>query len=246
MAPELLATGSNYWIDSWDNLVSSSDLSVESEKTIGQILARVHEIPTEWFDEAKAQYIEEEPAAVTFPAGSLAWLHIHRELFKAVPAESDESKYEYATAVTTDHPIGGRIVTTHGLFYSGHIINLGEEHGEDWFRCINFANTCVTHAIHDIAYGICNMSLDQIKAFLSGYLEETTGQEASEEEIRSLWLEAELYKLTLWHNGGVLDLGSIEHETEEEVMKLIAAIQNFMEFVRNSEEAQNELLENGL
>jgi len=81
------------------------------------------------------------------------------------------------------------------------------------------------------------MSLDQIKAFLSGYLEETTGQEASEEEIRSLWLEAELYKLTLWHNGGVLDLGSIEHETEEEVMKLIAAIQNFMEFVRNSEEA---------
>ena len=57
---------------------------------------------------------------------------------------------------------------------------MGEEHDEAGiyrFRVTDFEFTCVTHAIHDLSYGICcSFMPDRQKAFLAGYLEEVTGK----------------------------------------------------------------------
>ena len=251
LGPKLLAMGSNYWIDQWEGVGDFSGSSAEMWNKCGRLLARVHTIPIDWFDELKAKYIDQEPVAAVFPEGTFAWVHLQRESWQSdLPSMSDDSKYEYATAVTTDHPIGARIVTAHGDFHPGNIIDLGDEHsnaGVYRFRCIDFEFSCVTHAIHDLSFGICCANqADKKKAFLSGYLEDVTGQEPSDEEIRSLQLEAELYKLTLWHSGGMLCPWEQGDETEETIMELVAAVKNFVEYVRKNEDAQNELLEKGL
>ena len=208
LAPDLLEVGSNYWIDSWCGVGDFSGQGVEMWNRCGKLLATIHKIPTQWFDDLKAKYIEQEPVAAQFPAGSLAWFHLQRESWQQLPKMSDESKLAYASAVTTEHPIGGRIVTAHGDFHPGNIIDLGEEHDDAGiyrYKIADFEFTCVTHAIHDISYGVCcSFMPDRVKAFLAGYLEEATAREATDEEIRELHLEAELYKLALWHSGGVL------------------------------------------
>jgi len=151
--------GSNYWIDQWEGVGDFSGSSAEMWNRCGRLLARIHTIPTDWFDELKAKYIDQEPVAAVFPEGTFAWVHLQRESWQAdLPSMSDDSKYEYATAVTTDHPIGARIVTAHGDFHPGNIIDLGDEHsnaGVYRFRCIDFEFSCVTHAIHDLSFGIC-------------------------------------------------------------------------------------------
>ena len=187
----MLALGSNYWIDQWEGVGDFSGSSVEMWNKCGKLLAQVHTIPTDWFDELKAKYIEQEPVAARLTEGSFAWPHLQRESWQNdLPSMSDDSKYEYATAVTTDHPIGARILTSHGDFHPGNIIDLGEEHNDAGvyrFRCIDFEFSCVTHAIHDICFGICCAhEAAKKKAFLSSYLEDVTGKEPSDEEIRSL------------------------------------------------------------
>ena len=68
------------------------------------------------------------------------------------------------------------------------------------------------------------------------------GQSVTDEEIRSLQIEAELYSLATWF-GGMLPVWQISDKTEEELMGLVAAIKAFCAHVRGSEAAQNELLE---
>ena len=175
LGPKLLAMGSNYWIDQWEGVGDFSGSKAEMWNKCGKLLARVHTIPTEWFDELKAKYIEQEPVAAVFPEGTFAWVHLQRESWQSdLPSMSDDAKFEYATAVTTDHPIAARIVTAHGDYHPGNIIDLGEEHDEEGvyrFRCIDFEFSCVTHAAHDLSFGVCCAGeSDKKKAFLSGYL----------------------------------------------------------------------------
>jgi len=149
---------------------------------------------------------------------------------------------EFATAVLTDHPIGGRIVTTHGDFHGPNIIDMGPDFDTtqgNRYRVVDFEFTCVTHAIHDIAYGnaIANRTPNMASAFLTGYLEELTGETASDEDIRSLQVEAEIYTLTLCHSGGMLAPWMLSNNTEEEICELIAEIKSFCTFVRGSREA---------
>ena len=145
LGPKQLAFRENFWIDQWQGVGTAKDDTPESWKKIGQLLASVHMIPTEWWYEHKIQYLEMEPVASMFPDGSLAWVFMQRGgWFSHLPVLSENAKIEYATAITTDHPIAGRIVTTHGDFHPGNIIDLGEDYdhaGSYRFRCVDFEFT---------------------------------------------------------------------------------------------------------
>ena len=68
---------------------------------------------------------------------------------------SDAGKSELATAYTTEHPIAGRIVTVHGDFHPGNIIDLGEDQEKidgRRFSQIDFEFTCVSHAVYDCCH----------------------------------------------------------------------------------------------
>lgn len=241
LGPRQLTFGTNYKIDEFQGIGTAKGDTPEMWAKMGALLARVHMIPTEWCDVYKAQCIDIEPVATMFPAGSLAWMYMHRGVwFSALPALSDDAKLDLATAVGTDHPIGGRIVTTHGDFHPGNVLDMGEDvEGDNRLKCIDFEFTCVTHAIHDISYGKNCFGRDvaKIRSFLTGYLQELNGNDVAEEEIQSLWIEAELATFGTWQSGGKLCPWDLSEKTEEEVMELVAEIKAFTSFVRGSEEA---------
>ena len=83
-----------------------------------------------------------------------------------------------------------------GDYHSGNMLI----HADNSITNIDFEFTTVTHAIQDLGFGIacCGHSQDNKRAFLKGYLQEL-GEEASDADVESLWVEAELAQLGRWN-----------------------------------------------
>lgn len=92
-------------------------------EALGANLARVHSVPTDWWKSLKEELVRDWPALDAAPEGSVIWSFLARgkpghlkpeEWAKAYTVLDAENWQRYTATISTDHPIGSRIVTTHG------------------------------------------------------------------------------------------------------------------------------------
>ena len=228
LAPRWITHGSDWWIEPWTEVdISAGRDGAHYWKTMGAHLASVHRIPTSWwFDQVKPAILVECPVAAAFPAGSVAWAHLARGMWQThfltgnplnrdgtfrddkPPSElrlSEEAQTRFASAFATDHPVGSRIVTCHGDYHDGNLL----VRRDGTIQCIDFEFACVTHAVQDLGYIMLLNShhpsapatarTDFLRAYLQGL-----GEPASDADVASLALEAELATLASWCRGGRL------------------------------------------
>lgn len=262
LGPRRLAEGSDWFVEEWQGKSFEKDwvaMAKESKmlddwKKIGQLLAKVHKMPTEWFEEFRDELIAKRPVFKEVPKGSHVWSYFARDVklndfgVMTDPDCADVLK-EYADpgAFGPVHPVGKRIVTAHCDYHPCNIVAVN-----DGCLCIDFEGTVVTHAIQDLAYGVASSLLSSNKrAFLTAYLE-TLGE--STDDLETLLLDCELAQLASWAYGGRLDIGDCRNLCQciagcadigggkEDVLELVNFCKTYASKVRASPELQRKLL----
>mmetsp|Transcript_133523 Transcript_133523/g.249693 ORF Transcript_133523/g.249693 Transcript_133523/m.249693 type:complete len:459 (+) Transcript_133523:55-1431(+) len=211
-----------------------------SPAELGELLARIHAIPTGWYDEWRVSICARRPALLSAESGSHIWPFTARQqIFEKL---SDESIRLWCQAgPKAASSAGARIVTTHGDFHPANIIR-----GQDGLQVIDFGLTCVTSAAKDLSWA-CEYFLHGIeekRAFASAYLK-AGGLPAENDEVDALLLDAECFALHSFT--GVL-LGQLDNLREDPVRGL----DDYFAFAAIAEDAltntqlRSEILEKGL
>jgi len=277
LGPRRLAAGDGWHIDEWadgaaDNIRGHSFRdsrgrtgTVEEWARIGELLAHVHQLPCNWFEEYRQEVISAHPRMAAAPRASHIWgyfAHMHdpRESFGPLMAEGDDGRedllaeYLELGALVCAHPVAARAVTTHGDFHHGNILDAA-----GGLLCVDFEGTCVSQAVQDLAYHFCG---DGAKgsgrnprklAFLAAYLR-VLGKDP--DVLEPLLVECELASICFCGMARQLPptLGGGAHgtarafrgRTRAEVSGLIGLWRRFVEEVRDSVALQEELKTEGL
>ena len=277
LGPRRLADGDGWHIDEWadgaaDNIRGHSFRdsrgrpgTVEEWARIGELLAHVHQLPCNWFEEYRQEVISAHPRMAEAPRASHIWgyfAHMHdpRESFGPLMAEGDDGRedllaeYLELGALVCAHPVAARAVTTHGDFHHGNILDVA-----GGVLCVDFEGTCVSQAVQDLAYHFCG---DGSKgsgrnprklAFLAAYLR-VLGEDP--DVLEPLLVECELASICFCGMARQLPptLGGGAHgtarafrgRTRAEVSDLIGLWRRFVEEVRDSVALQEELMTEGL
>ncbi len=277
LGPRRLAAGDGWHIDEWadgaaDNIRGHSFRdsrgrtgTVEEWARIGELLAHVHQLPCNWFEEYRQEVISAHPRMAAAPRASHIWgyfAHMHdpRESFGPLMAEGDDGRedllaeYLELGALVCAHPVAARAVTTHGDFHHGNILDAA-----GGLLCVDFEGTCVSQAVQDLAYHFCG---DGAKgsgrnprklAFLAAYLR-VLGKDP--DVLEPLLVECELAsicfcgmarQLPLTLGGGAHGTArAFRGRTRAEVSGLIGLWRRFVEEVRDSVALQEELKTEGL
>ena len=277
LGPRRLAEGDGWHIDEWADGVTENIRghsfrdsrgrpgTVEEWARIGELLAHVHQLPYDWFEEYRQEVISAHPRMAAAPRASHIWgyfsdMHNHQETFGPLMTEGDDDQedlfaeyLELGTLVCT-HPVAARAVTTHGDFHHGNILD-----ATGGLMCVDFEGTCVSQALQDLAYHFCG---DGAKgsgrnprklAFLAAYLR---GLGEDPEVLELLLVECELASICFCGMARQLPpaLGGGAHgtarafrgRTRTEVSDLIGMWKRFVEEVRDSTTLQEALKEEGL
>jgi hypothetical protein len=277
LGPQRLAEGDGWHIDEWADGVTENIRghsfrdsrgrpgTVEEWTRIGELLAHVHQLPCDWFEEYRQEVISAHPRMAAAPRASHIWgyfsdMHDPQETFGPLMTEGDDDQedlfaeyLELGTLVCT-HPVAARAVTTHGDFHHGNILD-----ATGGLMCVDFEGTCVSQALQDLAYHFCG---DGAKgsgrnprklAFLAAYLR---GLGEDPEVLEPLLVECELASICFCGMARQLPpaLGGGAHgmarafrgKTRAEVSDLIGMWRRFVEVVRDSTTLQEALKEEGL
>jgi len=251
LTPRVLAHNRTWMITQWQQGRRLDEDEPESGlREIGSLLAKVHSIHTSWFDEFRAQLLEEHPQLEGVDQGSHAWIYYARGITftkKETPIQNtsfflqtDEAELVQAWADCgswcPQHPVAKRIVTAHGDFHFGNIVRADD----GCLRLLDFDFACVTHAISDIAAVTARCLTPECKrAVLTGYLEQM--QEPVDASMETLLVDCELAQLGGWLHGSQLAAWDIHDLPKQDVMKLVRACEQFAAQVRESETLQEQL-----
>lgn len=66
--------GGGWWVEEWGGSRSLPWTSREEYAAMGRLLARMHAVPTEWFDASRAEAVRRWPLLERVTAGSHAWV----------------------------------------------------------------------------------------------------------------------------------------------------------------------------
>ena len=277
LGPQRLAEGDGWHIDEWAGGVTENIRghsfrdsrgrpgTVEEWARIGELLAHVHQLPCDWFEEYRQEVISAHPRMAAAPRASHIWgyfsdMHNPQETFGPLMTEGDDDQedlfaeyLELGTLVCT-HPVAARAVTTHGDFHHGNILDAA-----GGLLCVDFESTCVSQAVQDLAYHFCgdgtkgSSNNPRKLAFLTAYLS-ALGEDP--EVLEPLLVECELASICFYGMARQLPprLGGGSHgtawafrsRTKAEVSSLIELWKRFVAEVRSSATLREELKAEGL
>lgn len=265
--PRWLAHGSDWFIEEWEQGSADPEKSDEDWHQVGQLIAHIHSVSPDWFDDSRQKIYELGPACVktvleSLP-GSHAWLYLSRDISR--PNDDDLFRvFVDSGAIAPQHPITKRIVTTHGDFHQRNLIWTAS--GEP--KVVDLEFTSVSSAVFDLAALGYNLARENSKeAFecvLAGYLGEikldlneynaSEGSHSSDVEISGapdgnlmLKVDIELAQLLLWHGpGGLMPLWDLNSMEPEDAMQLVVTCKEFAQLVRDTEELQREIVDIGV
>ena len=205
LAPRRLAEGGDWFIVEWGGRTLGhpfgADMSDELGRSLpaelGRLLARVHAVPTAWYDETRARLRDAVPAlARVKDDGSHVWWYTARAREWGLDALDGDAMAAWAACLPPPASrAAARVVTIHGDFHPGNLIRAlapddpGRNAGEYWayapeapadaaeLLVIDHEFTCAAAAVHDLAYaqvlcGITPRGADAKRAFARAYLEE--------------------------------------------------------------------------
>ena len=277
LGPRRLAEGDGWHIDEWATGVTSNIRghsfrdsrgrpgTVEEWAKIGELLAHVHQLPFDWFEETRQEIISAHPRMAEVPRASHIWgyfasMHDPQEMLGPLMVEGDDDQedllaaYLELGALVCVHPVAARVVTTHGDFHHGNILDAA-----GGLLCVDFESTCVSQAVQDLAYHFCgdgtkgSSNNPRKLAFLTAYLS-ALGEDP--EVLEPLLVECELASICFFGMARQLPprLGGGSHgmawafrsRTKAEVASLIELWKRFVAEVRSSATLREELKAEGL
>jgi len=199
VAPARLAAGSDWYIVAWGGIeLGWGRPAGTSPEDVGRLLARVHTVPTDWWTPFEAELLQHIPQLARAAPGSYPWWFSARTSrfegtnfdWKHVTAEAVE-----AWAQASPKPasaIGARLVTSHGDFHGKNILRSADAS----LRVIDFEFSGVFEEALDLGYAFVTQpallrTAASKRAFVRAYIEETTGQAASTDDVEQLAVDAE-------------------------------------------------------
>ncbi|EOD03981.1 hypothetical protein EMIHUDRAFT_121722 [Emiliania huxleyi CCMP1516] len=157
--------GGGWWVEEWGGSRSLPWTSREEYAAMGRLLARMHAVPTEWFDASRAEAVRRWPLLGRVTAGSHAWVGLAWGLWEDEQLFIDWA--QLSGALAPEHPAARRVVTTHGDVHPGNVLQSG--------LVVDFENSCVCSAIYDLAFVVPSFVTGEseaaaARAFVEGYL----------------------------------------------------------------------------
>eukprot|EP00927_Polykrikos_kofoidii_P066800 TRINITY_DN62361_c0_g1_i1.p1 TRINITY_DN62361_c0_g1~~TRINITY_DN62361_c0_g1_i1.p1 ORF type:complete len:861 (-),score=115.43 TRINITY_DN62361_c0_g1_i1:180-2690(-) len=241
VAPKRIVEGSDWYLEPWESDGKPPAGKPQDWYNLGLLLARVHQVPVEWFEKCEEEIVSSNPQASATPKGSHAWLFLVR-IFPCKGCLKDAKLFaEYADPgpMAPVHPIASRIVTAHGDFHPNNVLDIG---GDSGLKVIDFEFTCVTSAVFDLAFAFFFVKDPELQdAFLTGYSENLGGVT----DLEMLKVDCLLARLFLWLPGGMLPAWEIDQLPDERARLKIKDCKEFAGWIRESKDRQKELIEKG-
>lgn len=236
VGPRRLAEGPDWFLEVWEAKGQPDCSSPEAWARVGALAAKLHEVPTDWFEPYRAEMLLEYPGAKAVPRDSPAWIFLARGLKFAETCPF--GAWGDMGPLAPRHPAAARVVTCHGDLHPGNLI----EHADGRLEVVDFEFIAVATAALDLAFGVacCGGNKDHRRAFLAAYLE-ATGHAADDDAIDELAVDAYLAVLYLWHSGGKL-AGWELPEDAGRAEALVEKCKAFAEEVRASPALRENLL----
>jgi len=216
--------------------------TVEEWARIGELLAHVHQLPCGWFEEYRQEIISAHPKMTEVSRANHIWgyftdRHDPGETFGPLMAEGHDQEgllasYLELGALVCVHLVTVRIMTTHGDFHHGNILDAAGRQ----LLCVGFEGTCVSQALPDLAYHFCGNGAKgsghnpSKLSFLAAYLR-VLGEDP--EALEPLLVECELASICF--------CGMDRHRTRGEVPHLIGLWRRFVAKVCGTAALQEEL-----
>jgi hypothetical protein len=206
LAPPRVTEGDNWFIDAWagSQVGSVYDLNrpistcqketgppaFATPAELGTLLAKIHAIPPDWYNEWRARVCARDPVLFAADANSHIWPFTARQAFlRALP---DEGLASWCQAGPKPASIAGaRLVTSHSDFHPANIVR-----GKGGLQVVDFGLASVTCATKDLAWA-CEYFLHgqgEKRAFASAYLT-ASGYAGECDEVDALLIDAECFAL---------------------------------------------------
>jgi hypothetical protein len=255
IAPGRLAQGCDWFIDPWAGSTiggvytlnrptfqerAKNGVATASPEELGELLAQIHAIPTDWFDEWREQVCIRTPVLRNASSSSHIWPFTARQEFlKDLPAEAI---MQWCSASPKPNSFyGARVVTSHADFHPANIVRTS-----DGLQVLDFGLACVTCAAKDLAwaceYFLCGRN--EKRAFASTYLM-SSGFPARDDDVDDLLLDAECFALHSFTGPLYGQLDSLRHDPQhglDEYLKFATIAEDSL----TSPALRQEILERGL
>ncbi|CAK0850293.1 unnamed protein product, partial [Prorocentrum cordatum] len=228
LAPPRLAHGGDWFLEPWVGLGEPA-LTEGLMATLGALVARVHSIPTDWYEPFRAPLCARMPALGSLPLGSHGWSWSAREYLLADLTPTCRSAWLGAECFAPRSALAARIVTAHGDCHRGNMLETSSG-----ILLIDFEWSCVMCAAQDLAFVVrtcCDNNLPKKRAFVRAY-SRACGASLSEQEVDDALFDCEVFSLST-HCGGPLELWEAHDDPE----KWLAAFRKFEAFVLSARES---------
>lgn len=213
------------------------DAVLTSCEELAGLLARIHNVPTDWFDEVRDALRSRCPALREAAVGSHVWYYTaRRSLFEEL---TDEGKLQWSVedGFAPVSAAGARVVSCHGDFHCRNILKLPD--GQ--LRAVVTEFACVAHAIQDVSWAL-SLWLREPEAkrrFGRAYLA-ASGLPSEPDDVHAFLVDCEIGRLGVhgpaWAQGLPRKKRGANPELYRVCMKVAAA-------VRSNTGLQEEVLE---
>jgi len=239
LAPQRLAQGDSWYIEPWEGCGHPSLNNAEFFRDLGALLAKIHALPTPWFDVHRTQLCNQTSALQEVPLGSHAWCFCGHSQLDELEADVLNAFLDPALVVPA-HPVASRIVTSHGDLHPQNMLNAGGR-----AMCIDFEYACVTYAVFDLALGVAlagfSGDMNNRQVLMHSYLE-TIGDYFGPEDVEALVFEAEMARACYLH--GVLQPSRLTYSPHT-ALGVISAMKCFVSRARASQSLRMEIMRLG-
>lgn len=150
LAPCRIAQGSDWFVETWAGTTLGTPFALKdaTPEEIGTLLAKVHALPTEWFDETRERLMQSYPELRQVPRSSGLWKAgvRHADSFQGLTTEQWDLWKKMMPEMTS--PYATKAVTCHGDLHPQNLVR-----GTDGkIRLIDLEATCVSNAATDFAW----------------------------------------------------------------------------------------------
>lgn len=255
LAPPRIAEGDYGFIDVWEGIgcPSLGDVSkFEGDfEELGYLLARIHALPTAWFDEFREQLRLDIPALSDAAIGSHVWWFTARnakernwDSIMSYPSEACMRVWADPELFQPMSKAGRRIVTTHGDLHAGNMIQTAMG-----IKAIDFEFAMVTHAAFDLSHTsgfCCKRNIDDERTFIRSYLH-ASGLPCTAADVDEVILEARLLVRGTNLGGLGFEIYDAYKDDHDGWIELVRLHKRFVKFAQTiPAEARKAALESGL
>mmetsp|Transcript_96478 Transcript_96478/g.191131 ORF Transcript_96478/g.191131 Transcript_96478/m.191131 type:complete len:674 (+) Transcript_96478:110-2131(+) len=240
LAPRRLVQGDDWFAETWEGLGHPVFDTAERLKALGVLVARIHDIPTDWFDEWRERLRERRPELRKLPPGShFWWWSAREELLCNVDATCLQAFCEAQWFAPTSEA-ACRLVTAHADLHPGNMLK-----GTDGISVIDFEYTCVTYALQDLSFVVtesCGGDRARKWVFLQSYLQ-ACGFPTTDKDVEALLFDCEVG--VMGSHFGPLDLETAESEPEAWLAKA-ELYEALVTEARSQPHLRHQIMERGL